>query len=366
MPGWTNDTLDPLTGSRPITGWWADFTIAVNGIASEEVVGQPQIKNAPLDVYLDGIPSEEVVGQPAITYGQDIVLDGGAASEEVVGEPSLTVGAVDIVLEGIANEEVVGQPEVTVGPISTYLDGIASEEAVGTPAVIYDQTIEVDGIPSEEVVGELVSVTPVLRVLVDGIPSEEAVGEPSLTVGPVSVVLNGVPSEEAVGRPTVVPPVAPFDPFSTTYTAGATVTIPENATWLEYEILACGGPGGKGGAGVASTAHGGGGGGGGSYVRARISVASLRTLGSTVILGLNNSAGAISYLNAGNGTRLTDVYGGKAGGNGSTSSGGSAGAGGAVPSLKTALPQAVITQLAGGDGGAVHPADRCSFGTGPR
>lgn len=27
MPGWTSDTLDPITGDKPITGWWGEYNI---------------------------------------------------------------------------------------------------------------------------------------------------------------------------------------------------------------------------------------------------------------------------------------------------------------------------------------------------
>lgn len=27
MPGWTTDTLDPITGEKPITGWWAEYNV---------------------------------------------------------------------------------------------------------------------------------------------------------------------------------------------------------------------------------------------------------------------------------------------------------------------------------------------------
>jgi hypothetical protein len=101
---------------------------------------------------------------------------------------------------GIASGQAVGTPQInlTVKP-----SGIASGEALGTPALSLQNLILVQGIASGEAVG-----TPVLKytqfVIPSGIESAETFGTLNIQVGyPQTVDIEGIPSEEALGDPQV-------------------------------------------------------------------------------------------------------------------------------------------------------------------
>jgi hypothetical protein len=165
-----------------------------------------------LDIYPDGVPSEESIPIPMVWYDQDILVD-GIDSEEALGDIGVHMHVTDvggiasaqafglprfayvISPQGITSQEVLGDPVVTF--LITDAGDIASEEAFGDFAATFQ--LFASGLPSAEIFGTHVIAGPL--TLEAGIASEEALGDHVLA-GPV-IVEAGVESEEALGDATV-------------------------------------------------------------------------------------------------------------------------------------------------------------------
>lgn len=194
----------------------SDQSVAVDGIPSEEVVGDTDVANV---VSAGGIPSNEAIGASSVTATYTINA-GGIPSQESVGGASVTstvtinAGGIQsqetfggsslslaISASGIPSQETIGAVVVTPGAVTISAGSIPSSETLGNPSVATAITINAGGIPSAERVGST-SITTTYTINAGGIRSEEASGASQVT-STYTVNANGIPTQEKFGSPTL-------------------------------------------------------------------------------------------------------------------------------------------------------------------
>jgi len=114
-------------------------------------------------------------------------------------------------VDGIPSGEVLGNAAVT----TTYTinaGGIPSSESTGTPAINATYTIPASGIPSQERLGSP-PLTTTVTVSPGGIPTQEISGSPSISL---AISAFGIPTQEIIGSPVVAPGSVTISAFGIT------------------------------------------------------------------------------------------------------------------------------------------------------
>lgn len=229
------------------------LNVATAGITSQEKLGSATVTPGAVTLNAGGIVSGEASGASTIVLAQSITA-AAIASLEALGTPTISVGAVTlnpgsiISGEGVGNaqlgisvtpasvpsNESVGSPTITVAAAGLSAGNIASSEQFGTPTITTTITVTVNGIRTEERIGNSALFR---QVLPGGVVSGEKVGSPSISVGAATINAKGIISQEAFGRPivTVLPLVAPTpDTLIRFRTGQSTVAVEPGNTLVQF------------------------------------------------------------------------------------------------------------------------------------